>query len=156
VHRSLGTVPARFGATASGLPLVAGLITIDDLERGRIDHALAIAIPDVARGRFVPPATRTDGASAGPSAIPEGTRFRLPASLDLDALGLPPLTRMIARAAQRYGMIVRDRADVVAFYAEDPGPTGNTTLAMLLGGASPGQALTPFPWNRLEVVAPSR
>lgn len=41
VTRSAGIVPAPEGATASGLPLVGGLMTIADLHAGRIDHALA-------------------------------------------------------------------------------------------------------------------
>jgi hypothetical protein len=154
VSRSPGVIQPPFGATASGLPLVGGLITLDELESGHIDHALALAAPDVKQGEAVPPATRTDGAYAGPNAIPEGTRFRLPASLDLDSLDLPPVTRMIADAAQRYGMIVRDRAGSVAFYAEDPIPSGNPVLRRKLGDQSPAEALARFPWDRLQALTP--
>jgi hypothetical protein len=154
VSRSPGIVMPPFGATASGLPLVAGLITLDDLKAGHIDHALALAIPDAKQGQAVPPATRTDGAYSGPGAIPEGTRFRLPASIDVGALGLPPVARMIARAAQAYGIIVRDRAGSVAFYAEDPTPSGDPILARLLAGQSPAAALAKFPWERLQALSP--
>jgi hypothetical protein len=155
VSRASGVNTVPFGATASGLALAGGLITLDELEAGRIDHALALGIPDTKRGAFVAPATRTDGAYTGPHAIPEGTRFRLPADLDLDALDLPPVTRMAAEAAQRYGMIVRDRAGSVALYAEDPLPTSNAILKRLLDGQSPADALRRFPWDRLQVVAPT-
>ena len=156
VSRSPGVVPSPFGATASGLPLVAGLITLEELKDGRIDHALALALPDAKAGAFVPPANRTDGTYSGPHAIPEGTRFRLPADLDVQALGLPPVARMIAAAAQRYGIVVRDRAGSVAFYAEDPTPTGNAVLRERLAGQSPAEALARFPWNRLQALAPAR
>lgn len=36
---------ANWGATASSLALAGGVITPGELRRGRIDHALAIAIP---------------------------------------------------------------------------------------------------------------
>jgi hypothetical protein len=155
VGRSSGVIPRPFGATASGLALAGGLVTIADLKAGRIDHALALALPDTAQSRFVPPAVRTDGAYTGPNAIPEGTRFRLPADLDIEGLHLSPVARMLAEAAQSHGMIVRDRAGNVAFYAEDPTPTGDTTLAKLLGGKSPAEGLGGFPWDRLEAVSPS-
>jgi hypothetical protein len=153
VSSSSGVIPAPFGATASGLAAVGGLITIDDLEAGRIDHALAMAIPNTARGRFVAPATRTDGAYVGEHAIPEGTRFRLPASLDTSKLGLSPLGEMIARAAQRYGIIVRDRAAAVVLYTEDPVPSGSTVFRRVLAGQNPGRALLRFPWDKLEALS---
>jgi hypothetical protein len=150
---SSGVIPAPYGATASGLALAGGLITHEDLAAGRIDHALAMAIPAPMAGRFVPPATRTDGKYTGEHAIPEGTRFRLPAGLDIGSLGLPPVTRMIAKAAQQHGIIVRDYAGAVAFYAEDPIPSSNFILKRLLNGQSPAQALSRFPWRELQVVA---
>ena len=39
--QSIGVLPSPLGATATGLPLLGGLITLDDLRRGHIDHALA-------------------------------------------------------------------------------------------------------------------
>jgi hypothetical protein len=57
-------------------------------------------------------------------------------------------------AAQRYGIVGRDRADSIAFYAEDPTPARSPEFARVLAGQTPGRALASFPWNRLEVVAP--
>jgi hypothetical protein len=156
VSTSSGVNAAPWGATASGLALTGGLITNADLVAGHIDHAVALAIPDVLAAKFVSPATRTDGKYTGAHAIPEGTRFRLPASLDLSKLALPPVTRMIAVAAQKYGIIVRDHAGSVAFYGEDPTPTGNYLMKSLLGTLSPGQALSYFPWSKLQTVSPNQ
>ena len=156
VSQSDGVDPHPFGATASGLPLIGGLIRLSEIQAGHIDHALAMAIPDPARGRFVAPANRTDGTDDDPHAIPEGTRFRLDPSLDLASLDLPPLTRMMAEAAQRHGIIVRDRTlSSVAIYAEDPTPTGaGNVYRRALDGLTPAQVLAAFPWHRLEVVTP--
>ena len=145
----------HWGATATGLPLVGGLITLEDLRLGHIDHALAIGVPRVAAGIVTWPAQRTDGTSETQGGIPAGTRFRLDPRIDLARLGLPPLTRMISEAAQRYGMVVRDTSGVVDFYAEDPTSTSIDPWPPLLGGGYLWQLLSLFPWDHLEVVRPS-
>lgn len=144
-----------WGATATALPLAGGLIRIDELEAGQIDHALALAIPD-ASARHVWPAQRSDGPATSPDSIPEGTTFRLPGNLDIDSLGLPPVGREIAEAAQRYGIILRDGSADVTFYAEDPTPSGGDPYDRLFGGKSPAQILAKFPWSDLVAVRPPR
>lgn len=153
VSASEGTNRFPFGATASGLPMIGGLMTRDEVNARVIPHALALAIPETAAGRYVWPANRTDGQSTAPAAIPEGAHLRLDPSVDVDGLGLPPVTRAMAIAAQRYGIIVRDRAGAVAFYSEDTGPLG--ALADW-GGLTPAQLLARFPWSRLQVLEPTR
>jgi hypothetical protein len=155
VSQSTGINPRPFGATASGLALMGGLIRLDDVRRGSIDHALALGVPRVTRGVAVAPANRSDGRFSGSNTIPEGTRFRLDPSLNLDSLGLPPATLAIARAAQRYGMIVRDGSGAVSLYAEDPTPTGSNPYPSWFGGQSPAQVMQRFPWSRLEALAPN-
>ena len=114
---------AGWGATASSLPLAGGLITLSDLAAGQINHALSVLVPQAAKTSFSFPAQRTDGVSTAANAIPEGARFRLPASLNLAAINMPPVTRMIAQAAQTYGLIVDDQTGAsVGFRAEDPTP----------------------------------
>jgi hypothetical protein len=154
VSRSTGVYRWPFGATASGLPLIGGLITLDDMRSGRIDHELALGVPRVQLEAFVPPANRTDGHYSGFPAIPMGTRFRLDPKLDVNSLGLPPVARMIALAAQRYGLIVRDGSGAVTFYAQDPTPTGSNPYPAWFGYQSPSKLLRNFPWSRLQVVSP--
>jgi hypothetical protein len=146
---------ASWGATASSLPLVGGLMTLDEVRRGRIDHALAMAIPQPKAGVFTWPAQRTDGTYTGADAIPMGTRFRLDPTLDLDALALPPLVRMMAEAAQRHGIVVRDTAGAVTFQGEDPTPTGADPwrgAGGFFGGQTPDKLLARFPWERLQAL----
>ena len=142
----------HWGATSTSLPLVAGLITLADVRQRRIDHALALGFPRIERGVLRWPAQRSDGTVEGAAGIPAGTRFRLDPKLDLRALSMPPLVRMIAQAAQRFGLIVRDRSGVVDFYGEDPTPTGTNPFAALLGGERPWQQLALFPWEHLEAI----
>lgn len=144
-----------WGSSASSLSIAGGLITLEDLQRGRIDHALALAIPNVRADYYTYPAQRTDGTSSSPLSLPEGAHLRLDPSLDLAALRLPRMTMMLAEAAQRYGIVVRDRAKVTHFFAEDPGPTGANPYLGAGGhfeGWSPGQLLSQFPWDRLQLL----
>jgi hypothetical protein len=152
VTRSPGIVPAPEGATASGLPLVGGLMTFGDLRSGRIDHALALGIPGVRKGVATWPADRTDGRVAGRRSIPMGTRFRLDPRVDVDRLDLPPAAKVIARAVQRYGMIARDTSGSVSLYAQAPPADKPRIYRPVFHGAYPNQLLAHFPWDRLQVV----
>jgi hypothetical protein len=145
-----------WGSSATSLSIAGGLITFDDLQRGWINHALAIAVPAARAAIYASPAQRTDGTSQSLVSIPEGAHLRLDPSLDLDALHLPKLTLMIARAAQRFGIFVRDKAQVTQFFAQDPRPTGVNPYIGASGyfeGETPSQLLTSFPWSRLQVLA---
>ncbi len=141
-----------WGATATGLPLLGGLITPDDLRNGNIDHALALALPRIRAGVLAEPAQRSDGKFDDPRSVPEGARFRIDPAVDLDSLGLPRPTLLIARAAQRYGMIVRDGSGKVAMFARDPVNLPSDPYPKLLDGLRPYQVLETFPWDSLQLV----
>jgi hypothetical protein len=144
-----------WGASATSLSIAGGLITLEDLERGEIDHALAISVPDTRAGVYASPAERTDGLSTAPESLPEGAHLRLDPNLDLASLHLPRLTLMMAEAAQRYGIFVRDTASNLAFYAQDPTPTGTDPYTAAHGyfeGKSASQLLASFPWSHLQLL----
>ncbi|HXB63894.1 MAG TPA: hypothetical protein VNV42_03350 [Solirubrobacteraceae bacterium] len=144
-----------WGASASSLSIAGGLITLEDLEKGTINHALAIAVPNTREAVFAAPAERTDGGRIEASSLPEGAHLRLNPSLDLVALHLPHFVLMLAEAAQRYGIFVRDTAANVAFYAQDPTPTGTNPYVGANGyfeGRSPAQLLALFPWSQLQLL----
>ncbi|HLH66177.1 MAG TPA: hypothetical protein VKV27_10780 [Solirubrobacteraceae bacterium] len=146
---------ANWGATATSFPVAAGVITLAQIRAGAIDHALALDVPRPRAGVVAWPAQRGDG-TGPPSAIPEGAHLRLDPTLDLDALPMPPLTRMIAVAAQRYGLIVRDGAPAISLFAEDPTQYGGGRLYWgrhaIFGGLTPQQILAAFPWSHLQVL----
>jgi hypothetical protein len=149
-----GATPS-WGASATSLSIAGGLITLEDLELGDINHALAMAIPDPRGGVYASPAQRADGGSGDPLSLPEGAHLRLNPNLDLAALHLPRLTLLMAKAAQRYGIVVRDAAANVAFYAQDPVPTGTepyTATSSYYEGKSPQQLLASFPWSDLQLL----
>ena len=70
-----GPPHAAWGASASGLSVVGGLITVPELLRGHIDHALAMALPAIRANAFALPAQRTDGQANGDDQVPEGAHF---------------------------------------------------------------------------------
>jgi len=152
VSTSPGTLPAPYGATATGLPVIAGTVLAEDVARGRIDHALALAIPEPRREWLTAPATRTDGWSTRPETPIEGSHFRLDPTLDVDSLGLHPFVAMLAHAAQDYGLILRDKAGGVALFGEDPKGLDANPFDAALQGADPSALMRSFPWDRLQLL----
>jgi hypothetical protein len=144
-----------WGASGTSLSIAGGLITLEDLEKGQINHALAMAVPSVRAGVYASPAERSDGKSTDPLSLPEGAHLRLDPSLNLAALHLPRLTLMIAKAAQRYGIVIRDKAAEVTFFAQDPVPTGTEPYVGAQGyfeGNQSDRTLESFPWSHLQVL----
>lgn len=146
----------NWGSTATSLPVAGGTVTRRELASGRIRHALAVAIPWACSGVFTWPAQRTDGTSRLANCIPHGTRLRIDPALDLKTLPLHPVARMLAEAAQRHGIVIRDSTRVsVAFFLESP-PTGEpspyTGPGGLYGGTPSWQVLEGFPWRSLQLL----
>jgi hypothetical protein len=142
----------NWGATATSLPVIGGTMLIDELKRGRFDHALAINLPAPRANEFSWPAQRSDG-TGPPTALPEGARLRLDPALNLDELNLPRLTRMIAEAAQRYGLVVRDQTGhAISLFGEDPTPLKRNPYRRFFLDRTPLELLANFPWDRLQVL----
>jgi len=110
------------GARPSGAPLIAGLIRVDEVKAGRIDHALAFATPLPMTGKYVPPASTDLSAEAGGAqrytGLPMGARIQLNPDYDIDNTLLSPGGKVVARALQEYGAILVDQAGANVLYAE--------------------------------------
>lgn len=123
---------------ASGVPAIAGLIMYHEVLAGEIRHKLACATRFNARQEFVFPAIWTDGAT--PGGIPEGAVIQLDPDLDLTRFELLPGERVVARALQRYGMVVVDNAGDSTLYAEGrwsyPSHSWDQILRSYQGGIS--------------------
>lgn len=154
VSASQGHFPEYYGATASGIVAAGGMISIDEVKRGEITHAMSLNVIEPAEGVYSWPAQRTDGFSKHPNAIREGQRLRLDPSVNVDALDLTPVGRMVAKAAQEYGFIVIDRGGSVGLVAEDGAltqkRTGQNPWDLM---ASPSyEVMANFPWQHMEVL----
>lgn len=147
-----------WGNSASGMPIADSVVSFRDLANGKIDHALGLLLPHnwITAGMKAWPAARSDGGSTDPNSVPEGARFRLDPKLDINSLNLPPLTRMIALAAQRYGLIVRDGSSNVSIDGQVPeSPAQTAAWQQALAGSGFqywSQVLKSFPWSRLQLA----
>jgi hypothetical protein len=175
---SWGGALSVWGASATSLPLVAGTMTLVELRSGHIDHALAITIPYPRAGVVAWPAQRSDGTGSS-AELPEGAHLRLDPRLNIAAMHLPKIVEMMALAAQRYGIIVRDQSHAdIGFFAEDPAQYGAKPLTAsdpfygemrdadgkpdrlhgvpdphaLFDGMWPSTFFRYFPWRSLEVL----
>jgi hypothetical protein len=101
---------------AAGVPIIAGLIMEWELRAGRIEHKLAFAGATRLQ-HFCWPAAWTDGA-CDPGTPMQGQVLQLDPAADLDAFGLSPAGRCIARALQEYGAVAVDGAWGNVIYAE--------------------------------------
>lgn len=111
------------GARACGFPLVAGLIRMEEVAAGRIDHALIVAYPHIRAGWFTPPAS-TGQARVGDDAIstrgiPCGGRIQFDPAVDVEALDVSPAGKLVLRALQTYGAYVGDFSGALSLYAEN-------------------------------------
>lgn len=157
--KSDGIFPAYYGTTATGLPFLGGQITAEELKRGEIRHAIGISLVDVERwGILSWPAKRSDGYNPNnaPNRIAEGQRFRLDPTIDVDALSLHPVAKVIAKAAQKYGFVVWDKAGSISLRAQNPKSytaLGNDNpYGALFNGTADYALLDGFPWNRLQFL----
>lgn len=110
------------GARPSGIPLIAGLIRLDDVKAGQINHALAFAYRGARPGWFVPPASTALEASperiGRDFGLPMGARIQLNRDYDIENTKLSPAGKVIARALQEYGAVLVDEAGATVLFAE--------------------------------------
>ncbi|MEJ5914126.1 hypothetical protein [Pseudokineococcus sp. 1T1Z-3] len=158
VSTSLGAFDGAAGASASGLAVSGGALTLEEASTGEVGHALSLAVPDVAAPpRLSWPAQRSDGTDTSGDAIPMGQRFRLPVDVDVDALGLHPVAEAVARAAQTYGVVVTDTSGAVSVSADlgeetVVGPGAPDPWREVLDGTPAYAVLEGFPWDQLEAL----
>lgn len=149
----------RHGTTATSLPFIGGQLAPEELRRGVIDHAMGIALVDCEHFNVVSwPATRSDGYNPKhePNRIPEGLRFRLDPAVDVEALSLSPVGKIIARAAQTYGFVVWDKAGAITLRADNPKAFTQRgekdPYPELFGGKPAWSILQGMPWDRLQFL----
>ena len=97
-------------ADAAGFPIAPLLFSADEVSAGEIKHAIRFILPNarIRHRTYVHPATHATGAASGPiNAPPYGARFRLRSDFPLESLP-NDAARVVARAMQRYGMLLSD------------------------------------------------
>jgi hypothetical protein len=92
-------------ADAAGLPILPGLIRLDEVLKGVIPHAIRFTAPRT-RNTHIYPARHHAGSSNDPALPPMGLRVRLKNSVNLSRFS--QRNRVILTALKRYGMILAD------------------------------------------------
>lgn len=132
------------GRRASMLPSFAGLIRTGEISGGRIPHALAALAPESLLTRaYAWPAYAFDREANYTGSLPMGALLAIPASVNVDALGLSWRGRVLARAAQDYGIYLVDRGG------------GGLTILAELGNPEirwPRNGSEPADWQDLEII----
>jgi hypothetical protein len=154
-----GVFPGHYGTTATSLPFVGGQVTAEELRRGEIRHAIGISLVEVEHhDTYSWPANRSDGLNPekAPNRIPQGIRFRLDPSIDVDSLKMSKAGKVIAKAAQKYGFVLWDKAGAISIRMQ------NSVTYTALGQPDPYPALFEgkpnyavldgFPWDRLQFL----
>jgi hypothetical protein len=97
--------PGWTSADAAGLPILPGLLRVDEVLSGQIRHALRVSV-GAAASAYIPPANHADPWGPRSGLLPMGARLRLRA--DFDISGFTGQARVIAEALKTYGLIVAD------------------------------------------------
>lgn len=92
-------------ADAAGLPILPGLLRLDEVRAGHVDHAIRFTT-DVTDRRYIWPARHQAGSVSDPAYPPMGARFRLKARFPV--AGYRSDTQVVLRAMKRYGLVLAD------------------------------------------------
>ena len=143
---SAGVFPSPYGITSSGLAVLAGQLSTQELQSGQINHAVGLSLPQT--NGITWPASQYSGSN--PGSPPMGQRFRLDPSINVDGLGLSPVAKAIARAGQTYGFVVWNTGGTVGFTAENAASATSRGLPDPYNSLSTG--LNGFPWDKLQAL----
>jgi hypothetical protein len=92
-------------ADAAGLAILPGLLRLDEVRAGSVDHVVRMTASRTDRS-FVWPARHQAGAARDPNLPPMGAWFRLRA--DYPTAGLRPETQVILEAFKVHGLVLAD------------------------------------------------
>jgi hypothetical protein len=143
---SSGIFASPYGITSSGLAVLGGQLSTQEITAGTVNHVVGLTLPQTNGISW--PASQYNGGNSGAPAM--GQRLRLDPSVNVDGLGLNAAERAIARAAQTYGLIVWNGGSSVGFTAENPASSTSRGLPDPYSGIS--MSLSGFPWDKLQVL----
>lgn len=143
-----GVFPSPYGVTTSGLAVLGGQLSIEELQSGQINHVIGLNLPQTSG--VVWPASQAGSGSAGSPAM--GQRFRLDPNINVDSLGLSPVARAIAKAGQTYGFVVWNKGDSVGFTGENAISSTSRGLPDPYSSLLSSGGLSGFPWGKLQAL----
>ncbi len=152
-----GTGVPPQGGNGSGASHLAGVVEMDEIRNGYIDHALVFSTDIACLGVRRYPARKTDGPSNRRDCVPEGARIQLDPSIDVDSLAVSPGVKTVARALQEYGAYAVDKggAPMALYFQVAPDARPGFPGTVYVDAGIPNDYFSPgsIPWNRLRVLA---
>jgi hypothetical protein len=99
-------------ADAAGFPIAPLMFTPEEIQAGQINHAIRFILPNsmIRTRKYVAPGTHGTNTTGPSTAPPYAARLRLRASYPLSTLS--PAARVVARALQKYGMLLADGGNI--------------------------------------------
>jgi hypothetical protein len=92
-------------ADAAGLPIFPGLLRVEEVQAGAVQHAIRFTAQQTDRS-FVWPARHQAGAASNPALPPMGARFRLRAGFDISHFSAS--SQVVLNAMKHYGLMLAD------------------------------------------------
>jgi len=92
-------------ADAAGLPILPGLLRLDEVKAGHVDHAIRFTT-NVTDRSYLWPARHQAGSVNDSSYPPMGARFRLKAGFPISSYRAD--TRVVLKAMKHYGLVLAD------------------------------------------------
>ena len=140
-RRNRGSHRGNNGATMA--------VEFDEVQSGAIRHVLKVAAGPEVSDDFVFPMVGSDGDYHGsdPAVPPQGLRFRIKPSIDLDEMDLSAEALVIARALQDYGFYIGDSGGTTALKLENTRAAGLGQLWSVKADDLCGMPLTPDYWD---------
>lgn len=99
-------------ADAAGFPVAPLLFSADEIKAGVIDHAIRFILPNnmIRAKKYVAPATHGTNTTGPATTGPYGFRMRLRANYPVNTLS--PAAQVVAKALQKYGMLMADGGNI--------------------------------------------
>ncbi|MBI9070246.1 MAG: hypothetical protein JEY94_01525 [Melioribacteraceae bacterium] len=135
---------------ASGVPIIAGTIMYDEVKSGVIEHKLSCAVRYGALKEFTYPAIWTDGVFEG--GLPEGSVIQLDPELDLTQFNLTEGEKVVAKAMQKYGLVITDVSLGNVIYPEGLWNNDNKSWEGILRGWSEKGGIKTIPLKNYRVL----
>jgi len=115
-------------ADAAGLPILPGLLRVDEVAAGHVDHAIRFTTNRTEPAHLWP--ARHDASSDDDTSLPPmGARFRLKASLDISRYNAE--TQVVLRAMQTYGLVLADNGSPWYFQGTADNAWSNSLISQL-------------------------
>jgi hypothetical protein len=144
-------LPAGQGSNAAGFPSLALAVWPEEIQAGRIEHALGFSVLKAASSH-VYPATKHDGAG-DISDLPEGAWLALPGSAFLNP-AWPKWVQVVRNALIQHGMFCMDQGGTLGVAGVCPINGGVQWSAVGMGTGGSAGFPADFPWTQMRVLQP--